>query len=78
VARPEGVRIVSAAEGLRAIVVDVAFLGSVVEYQVRLGQHVVRARAHGSDSHAAHAVGDQVGLCFDEQRTFLLPDDQDA
>jgi spermidine/putrescine transport system ATP-binding protein len=75
VARPEGVRIVPVSEGPRATVVDAAFFGSVMEYRVRLGEHLVRAHDHGIDSHTAHAIGDEVGLRFDEERTFLLPDD---
>lgn len=78
VARPEGVRIVPVADGPRATVVDVAFFGSVVQYRVRLGEHLVRAHDYGSEGHTAHSIGDEVGLRFDEQRTFLLPDDDSA
>ncbi|CAA9321977.1 MAG: Spermidine/putrescine import ABC transporter ATP-binding protein PotA [uncultured Nocardioidaceae bacterium] len=78
VARPEGVRIVPVTEGAQATVVDVAFLGSAIEYRVQLGEHIVRVQEHGSHSHTAHGVGDEVGLRFDSQRTFLLADDQIA
>ncbi|MGH3360693.1 MAG: ABC transporter ATP-binding protein [Nocardioidaceae bacterium] len=74
VARPEAVSLRPAGEGaLRGTVVDVAFFGSVVGYEVDVDGMLVRVHDTGSDVHRQYALGDPVGLELDADRCVLVP-----
>lgn len=57
-------------------VTDVAFLGSIAEYRVSLGNQSIRAHHLGAGSETGLSIGDRVVLTFDAERCFLLVDDQ--
>ncbi|HEU5018395.1 MAG TPA: ABC transporter ATP-binding protein [Pseudolabrys sp.] len=63
--RPESVLLAAAGkDGIRAEVTDRTFLGNLNEYQVRLGQHMLRVQTHPKET---FAVGDTVGLTVDPE-----------
>lgn len=79
VVRPEAVNLRAGGErGLRGTVVDVAFFGSVVGYEVDVDGTRVRAHDTGSDVHRQYALGDQVGVELDADRCALVPSEDVA
>ena len=60
---------------LTGTVVEAAYLGAVVRYQVQIGDGPsVTADVHNPDFAAIRAVGDRVTLWFGASRAVLLPD----
>lgn len=74
VVRPEAVRLHPGGNGgLRGQVVDVAFLGSVVGYEVDVDGVIVRAHDTGSDVCRQYALGDHVDVELDAEHCSLVP-----
>ena len=70
--RPEGIEM-NAADGLPGIVRQVAYLGSVIDYDVEVGGKLIGVLVYDPRRKALHNEGDTVRLGVIPEATYLLP-----
>jgi len=70
--RPEGIEM-NAADGLPGVVRQVAYLGSVIDYDVELGGKLIAVLVYDPRRKALHNEGDTVRLGIIPEATYLLP-----
>ena len=70
--RPEGIEM-GAEDGLQGIVRRVAYLGSVIDYDVELGGQLIGVLIYDPRRKALHNEGDTVSLGVIPEATYLLP-----